>query len=373
MNEAQVSLDDTTYPLPRPFMVIATQNPREYDGTYPAARVAARPLPPAHPHRLPGAADERALLRDAASPTRRRSMPVLDAADVVALQEARRAGPRRRLASLDYVLRGGRPRRAGRRCSRSASRPARLAGAGCGPPARARWRTARDYLVPDDVKQLAVPALAHRVSSQALASRAPRPGARCDGEARRHRPSSQRVPVPSVRRARTLSLGAALRRLFPAAPDLKPHPRGEVLLVSRSAWASAAINTGNNLLYLLVSALLALIVVSGILSERHAGPRPDGIVPDELYAGQPALARGHVANRKRRLASYSVTVELLAPGRARWRPRRVSSTCRGSRRAPSASSTWEKTLRARAPPAHRRAHRPRVSLRALRQGGAARS
>src|SRR3989337_647609 len=35
MNEAQVSLDHSTYQLPRPFMVLATQNPREHEGTYP--------------------------------------------------------------------------------------------------------------------------------------------------------------------------------------------------------------------------------------------------------------------------------------------------------------------------------------------------
>src|SRR5436189_135060 len=35
MNEAQVSLDHSTYPLPRPFMVLATQNPLEYEGTHP--------------------------------------------------------------------------------------------------------------------------------------------------------------------------------------------------------------------------------------------------------------------------------------------------------------------------------------------------
>src|SRR6201988_4272939 len=35
MNEGQVSLGHTTYPLPRPFMVLATQNPREYAGTHP--------------------------------------------------------------------------------------------------------------------------------------------------------------------------------------------------------------------------------------------------------------------------------------------------------------------------------------------------
>src|SRR5690606_34297979 len=35
MSEAQVSLDGTTRPLPEPFLVVATQNPREHAGTYP--------------------------------------------------------------------------------------------------------------------------------------------------------------------------------------------------------------------------------------------------------------------------------------------------------------------------------------------------
>ena len=97
MNEAQVSLDHSTYPLPKPFMVLATQNPLEYEGTHAAAGVAARPLPAAHPHRLSGA-----------RPTRRRSCAaaggggagepdaVLTAAEVLELQEPGRAGARRR-------------------------------------------------------------------------------------------------------------------------------------------------------------------------------------------------------------------------------------------------------------------------------------
>ena len=35
MNEAQVTVDNRTYPLPQPFMVLATQNPVEHHGTYP--------------------------------------------------------------------------------------------------------------------------------------------------------------------------------------------------------------------------------------------------------------------------------------------------------------------------------------------------
>ena len=62
----------------------------------------------------------------------------------------------------------------------------------------------------------------------------------------------------------------------------------------------AAINTGNNLLYLLVSALLALIVVSGILSEQAMrGLALTPITPEELYAGRPARHGAPVANRKR--------------------------------------------------------------------------
>ena len=53
MAEAQVTVDGTTYPLAGPFMVIATQNPIEHEGTYPLPGVAARPLPDAGVGRLP--------------------------------------------------------------------------------------------------------------------------------------------------------------------------------------------------------------------------------------------------------------------------------------------------------------------------------
>src|SRR5258707_7332394 len=86
MNEAQVSLDHSTYPLPRPFMVLATQNPREYEGTF--------PLPESQLDRFllririgyPGAADEKAVLRGDTAPAD--LMPVVEADAVLALQEA---------------------------------------------------------------------------------------------------------------------------------------------------------------------------------------------------------------------------------------------------------------------------------------------
>jgi uncharacterized protein (DUF58 family) len=74
----------------------------------------------------------------------------------------------------------------------------------------------------------------------------------------------------------------------------------------------AAMNTGNNLLYLLVSMLLGLIIVSGILSEQSVrGLDFVAIVPDEIQANRPALFGVRVGNRKRWRASYSVVLEVL--------------------------------------------------------------
>jgi len=79
----------------------------------------------------------------------------------------------------------------------------------------------------------------------------------------------------------------------------------------------AAINTGNNLLYLLSSMLLGLVVVSGILSEAvMRGLRLTAIVPEEIHAGRPALIGATVANGKRHVPSYSINIEVPGPGEA---------------------------------------------------------
>src|SRR6476620_5427141 len=101
MNEAQVSLDHSTYPLPRPFMVLATQNPREYAGTFPPPesqldRFLLRIL-----SSYQGAVDEKAVLRGDAAPAA--LAPVVELDEVLALQEA--AGRLRVEESvLDYLV-----------------------------------------------------------------------------------------------------------------------------------------------------------------------------------------------------------------------------------------------------------------------------
>jgi uncharacterized protein (DUF58 family) len=105
----------------------------------------------------------------------------------------------------------------------------------------------------------------------------------------------------------------------------------------------AAINTGNNLLYLLVSLLLSLIVVSGVLSEQSMrGLRLESDAPEEMYAGTAARFGAVLANRKRWLTSYSITLELLGrggPTRFIHQPRLEAGRDR--------LLTWEETLPAR--------------------------
>lgn len=101
------------------------------------------------------------------------------------------------------------------------------------------------------------------------------------------------------------------------------HPR-RTIWPTRDGWwclfvvvglGVAAVNTGNNLLYLLVSLLLSLIVISGVLSEQTMrGLDVVGGEPEEIYAGRPALFGSTLVNRKRWLTSYSITLELLGPG-----------------------------------------------------------
>ena len=69
-------------------------------------------------------------------------------------------------------------------------------------------------------------------------------------------------------------------------------------------------NTGNNLLYLLVPMLLGLIIVSGVLSEQSMRRlRFGALAPDEIFAGRPAGVGVRLANRKRRRTSYSLLLE----------------------------------------------------------------
>ncbi|HJV35434.1 DUF58 domain-containing protein [Geomonas sp.] len=73
----------------------------------------------------------------------------------------------------------------------------------------------------------------------------------------------------------------------------------------------AAVNTGNNLLFLIVSAMLGFMAVTGLLGWMNIRQLSVGVqLPDELYAGTQTLASIRIENRKRLLPSFLVTATL---------------------------------------------------------------
>jgi MoxR-like ATPase len=161
MAEHQVTVDGATYALASPFMVVATQNPVEMDGTY--------PLPEAQRDRFtarvsvgyPDVAAELAMIDEhAATDPLDELRPVTDARHVHAAVEAVRhvhIGPEVRQYCVEIVgatrrlpeLRLGASPRATLQLVRAARAQAALSG--------------RGFVVPDDVQAVAVPVLAHRL------------------------------------------------------------------------------------------------------------------------------------------------------------------------------------------------------------------
>ena len=168
MSEEQVSVENRTIPLERPFMLVATQNPTEFEGTY----------------HLPENQLDRFLLRVTLGYPDRKSehqiltaqpgregidklRPVVSAADIVALQDRT---PRVRLdpAIVDYILDLVTATRQSDELHLGVSPRGALAlTQACQALAVVRGR---DYVTPDDVKGLFIPVTAHRVIGKAYMS-----------------------------------------------------------------------------------------------------------------------------------------------------------------------------------------------------------
>ncbi|MEV5592856.1 MoxR family ATPase [Streptomyces sp. NPDC052496] len=166
MEERQVTVDGTPRPLPEPFLVAATQNPVEYEGTY--------PLPEAQLDRfllkltvpLPARQDEVDILTRHAQGFSPRDLdaaglrPVAGPADL----EAARAAVAKTAVSPEvtgYIVDICRATRESPSLSLGVS--PRGATALLSTSRAWAWLTGRDYVIPDDVKALALPTLRHRV------------------------------------------------------------------------------------------------------------------------------------------------------------------------------------------------------------------
>ena len=88
---------------------------------------------------------------------------------------------------------------------------------------------------------------------------------------------------------------------------------GRIVVLLAVGVGFAAINTGNNLLYLLLGWILSFIIASGVLSESTLrGLVVERRPPPRVFASEPLLMEVVIANQKRRRASYSIEVEDLA-------------------------------------------------------------
>ena len=106
-------------------------------------------------------------------------------------------------------------------------------------------------------------------------------------------------------------------RWFYRYRSIRLTPEGTKLILFTFAVGLAAINTGNNLLYLLLAMLLSLIIISGLLSEQSL-KRLDvrRHLPDYLFANQPTTVSVSIANRKLRIPSFSLRVMDVVQGAA---------------------------------------------------------
>jgi len=163
MGEGQVSMDGETRPLPQPFVVLATDNPIEYEGTYelPEAQLD-RFLMRLRLGYLRSADEVTMLQRRLDRATERAELgQVTDAAELTAMRrslEQVEVSP----DLLEYVVAIIRATREHAQIQVGASPRGGLALVQLG-RGQALLRR-RDYVIPDDIKSIAVPALAHRIT-----------------------------------------------------------------------------------------------------------------------------------------------------------------------------------------------------------------
>jgi MoxR-like ATPase len=163
MAEGQVSIDGVTHRLPQPFIVLATDNPIEYEGTYPLPEAQLDRFAVRLELRYLSESDEAAMLRrrldrGSAEPTVNQ---VVDAHDLLAMRESVEQVSVHEDV-LHYVV-----------SLAAATRHHPQVAVGTSPRAEidlvqlARARAlllGRDYVIPEDIKALATPAVAHRIT-----------------------------------------------------------------------------------------------------------------------------------------------------------------------------------------------------------------
>ena len=128
---------------------------------------------------------------------------------------------------------------------------------------------------------------------------------------RDRRPGADPPLSPGARRAQSRLL-LRLRRWLRPPRTLRPTRAGWLFFALTLGVGFAAMNTGNNLLYMVLSLLLAFLVLSGVLSESALrGLEVRRRLPREIFAEAPAPVALEVRNSQKRVPSFAIVVEDL--------------------------------------------------------------
>ncbi len=164
MNEAKVTIDGGEYALPEPFMVIATQNPFEYKGTFPLPENELDRFSIRISIGYPDSESEKSILKEhSIVDIRERIEPVISKQELLLLQKMSQ-NVKVDESLLDYII-----------AIINETRNESLFELGVSPRGAIALKSAaqstalsegRTYCTPDDIKKMAVPVLAHRVISK---------------------------------------------------------------------------------------------------------------------------------------------------------------------------------------------------------------
>jgi len=137
------------------------------------------------------------------------------------------------------------------------------------------------------------------------------PAARDPGPDQRSAVGRESEAHPAIRRRRAQRrYFSGVRRWLRAPRHLSPTRAGWCFFAITFGVGFAALNTGNNLLYLVLSLMLAFLVLSGVLSESALrGIAVQRRLPRELYAERDAWVGVEIHNEQRRVVAYALVVE----------------------------------------------------------------
>lgn len=285
MQERQVTLEGRALPVPQPFMVLATQNPIEQEGTY--------PLPEAELDRFmlklridyPAEAEEQTLVRQV---TRSARSDMLDVANLRPLLKDKDVLALQRIASdlpiddqvLDYAVRLARTTRNWPGLALGAGPRASIALVRCG-RARALLRGG-EFVVPDDIKGCALAVLRHRVR---LSPELDIEGLSVDQVLQQ---LLDQVPAPRMKPSRALlALFAALLLLAIGLGSLSALGQRLPAQLHTFWWAALA-------------ALLLLGLLDALWARRQAVPKLSRQLSGNLPLGRWSEVRLHLQHTYRR-------------------------------------------------------------------------